>query len=58
MDCTNGTFEYRCLQRNECVIKEVWEDVRRAITGVLGKVSIEDMRQRKREQEHTVMYHI
>ena len=58
MDCTVGTFEYRCLQMDECVIKEVWEDVRKAITGVLSKVSIEDMCKRKMEKEKTVMYHI
>ena len=58
MDCTNGTFEYRCLQMNGSVIKDVWEDVRKAITGVLSTVSIEDMRKRKKEQENSVMYHI
>ena len=58
MDCTNGTFEYRSLQMNGSVIKDVWEDVRKAITGVLSTVSIEDMRKRKKEQENSVMYHI
>ena len=58
MDCTNGAFERKCLQINGCVVKEVWEDVRRAITGALSKVSIEDMYKKKREQEKTVMYHI
>lgn len=58
MDCTAGTFEHRCLQINGCVVKDVWEDVRRAITDVLSRVSIEDMCMRKRGQERTVMYHI
>lgn len=58
MDCTAGMLEYRCLQMNGCVIKGVWEDVRRAITNVLSQISVEDICKRKREQEHTVMYHI
>lgn len=58
MDYTVGTLEYRSLQMNGCVVREVWEDVRRAITSVLSRVSIEDMCKRKREQEKTVMYHI
>jgi len=58
MECTTGTMENRCLQMNGCIIKGVWEDVRRAVTNVLSQISIEDMCKKKREQEYTVMYHI
>jgi len=58
MDCTAGLIDYRCLQINGCVVKDVWEDVRKAITGVLSKVSIQEMCKRKREKENPVMYHI
>lgn len=58
MDCTNGILEDRCYQMNGCVIKEVWEDVKKAITDTLSKVNIEDMSRRKKEKEVTVMYHI
>lgn len=58
MDCTNGILEDRCYKMNGCVIKEVWEDVKKAITDTLSKVNIEDMSRRKKEKEVTVMYHI
>src|SRR3972149_3919832 len=58
MDCTAGLIDYRCFQINGCVVKDVWEDVRKAITGVLSKVSIHEMCKRKREKEKPVMYHI
>lgn len=58
MDCAVGTLEYRCLQMHGCVVKEVWEDVRKAMTGVLSRVSIADVCRRKKEIENAVMYHI
>ena len=58
MDHPAGIQEYRHLQMNGYIIKGVWEEVRKAISNVLSTVSIEDMCQRKREQERTVMYHI
>ncbi|MBI5756060.1 MAG: Rrf2 family transcriptional regulator [Nitrospirae bacterium] len=58
MDCTAEAAEYRCLQMKGCVVKEVWEDVKRAIIDVLNRATIEDMCKRKREREVTVMYHI
>src|SRR3989337_4400232 len=58
MDHPAGIPEYRHLQMNGYIIKGVWEDVRKAISNVLSTVSIEDMCQRKRAQERTVMYHI
>lgn len=58
MDYTGGTHEYRYLHMNGYVVKEVWEDVRKAIIDVLSRVSIEDLCTRTREQENRVMYHI
>lgn len=54
----NGTSEKTGYQTNAGVIKEVWEDVKKAVTDTLNKVSIEDMCRKKREREVTVMYHI
>lgn len=58
IDNGNGAHEERTYQTNAGVIKDVWEDVRRAVTDTLNKVSIEDMCRKKREREVTVMYHI
>src|SRR3970040_3142276 len=58
MDHPAGIQEYRHLHMNGYIIKGVWEEVRKAISNVLSTVSIEDMCQRKRAQERTVMYHI
>ena len=58
MDCTAEAAEYRCLQMKGCVVKEVWEDVKRAIIDVLNKATIEDMCRKKGEKENAVMYHI
>ena len=57
-DNANGISEKTSYQTNAGVIKEVWEDVKKAVTDTLNKVSIEDMCRKKREREVTVMYHI
>src|SRR3972149_11305522 len=54
MDHTAGIQDYRHLQMNGYIIKGVWEEVRAAISNVLSRGSIEDMCQRKKEQERTV----
>src|SRR3972149_3661472 len=58
MDHPAGMQEYRHQQLNGYIIKGVWEEVRRAISNVLSRVSIEDMCKKQRDQERTVMYHI
>ena len=58
VDSSNGAFEEKGYQTNGCVIKEVWEDVKKAVAETLSKVSIDDMCRKKRERKVTVMYHI
>ena len=53
----------QCLQPSEpprCVLKGVWSDVRKAILGVLGAVSLQELcdRYRLTEQKKNVMFHI
>lgn len=58
IDCITDTAEYRYLQMNGCVVRDVWDDVKRAISKVLNGVTIEDLDRKKREKEVSVMYHI
>ncbi|MDD5434098.1 MAG: RrF2 family transcriptional regulator [Nitrospira sp.] len=58
LDGSNGNPEDRENHTNGFVIKEVWEDVKKAVSDTLSKVSIDDMCKKKREREVTVMYHI
>jgi Rrf2 family protein len=58
VDCITDSAEYRCLHMNGGVVRDVWDDVKRAISRVLNGVTIEDLDRKKREKETSVMYHI
>jgi Rrf2 family protein len=43
---------------SSCVVRELWEDVARAATGVLQSASVEELTERLRDRERRVMYYI
>ncbi len=58
VDSATDSAEYRSLHMNGCVVRDVWDDVKRAISQVLNGVTIDDLNRKKREKEVSVMYHI
>ena len=49
-----------CARSRTCVTRDVWADIKTAMTGVLGAITLQDLveRQRKKEQANTIMYYI
>ena len=48
VDCLDGIRE--CPRAGECVTREVWEAVERAIDDVLDSMTLEDLAERQRER--------
>ena len=49
-----------CTMSQSCATREVWDELRKAMTGVLKSVTIQDLMERQREKENTteIMYYI
>lgn len=49
-----------CSRAESCVTRDVWSELKRAINGVLGSITLQDLVERqKRKQKHRMdMYHI
>ena len=59
MDCVGEGKEYRCKYiTGGCALKDVWEDVKKAIKDVLKRTTIADLCIKSREYETALMYHI
>jgi Rrf2 family protein len=57
--CVADTPREHCLQETTCVLRDVWADVRDAVSAIVDHVTLEDIceRTRARTQER-VTYHI
>ena len=49
-----------CSRSESCVTRDVWSELKRAINGVLGSITLQDLveRQKRKQQSKTAMYHI
>jgi len=49
-----------CMRSQSCATREVWDELRQAMTGVLRSITIQDLMERQREKENTtgIMYYI
>lgn len=49
-----------CSRSKSCVARDVWSEIKRAINGVLGSTTLQDLveRQKKRGKFESAMYHI
>ncbi len=50
MDCVSGEKTSLCHQAKDCVVKDVWEEVKVSIAGVLNSITLNDMCERKRKK--------
>ncbi len=50
--------EFKGMRKNGHVVREVWDEVKRAVSDVLNGVTIDDLNRKIREKEVPVMYHI
>ena len=57
---TENGFDSRRNQGEDGVLKEVWEEVKASILGVLDSISLQDLCNRKKalEEKKALMYHI
>jgi len=58
VECVNSPET--CIRSKSCVTREVWEELKKAINGVLESITLQDLvkRQKSKEQPEEVMYHI
>ncbi len=57
--CVADTPREHCLQETTCVLREVWGDVRDAVSAIVDHVTLEDIRQRVQARaQDRVMYQI
>jgi len=48
-----------CPRSDSCVTRDVWGEVKKAINGVLGSITLQDLVERQKRKQHgTAMYHI
>jgi len=49
-----------CVRSESCVTRDVWGEVKKAINGVLGSITLQNLveRQKRKQQRGTTMYHI
>lgn len=49
-----------CARSESCVTRDVWGEVKKAINGVLGSITLQNLveRQKRKQQSATTMYHI
>ena len=50
MDCVSDEKTSLCCNAKDCVVKDVWEEVKVSIAGVLNSISLNDMCERKRKK--------
>ncbi|MCC7201556.1 MAG: Rrf2 family transcriptional regulator [Nitrospirae bacterium] len=58
VDSMADSAESMGARMNGHVVRDVWDDVKRAISNVLNGVTIEDLNRKVREKDVSVMYHI
>jgi Rrf2 family protein len=57
--CVADTPRERCVQETACVLREVWAEVRDAVSGIVDHVTLEDLCERARARgQERVTYHI
>jgi len=54
---TNEYYDNTCVHNNNCIMKPIWVDVRKAIETILDDVSFEELLS-KRTNKNAPMYHI
>jgi Rrf2 family protein len=54
----SGNLANNCIKQNACQFKPIWDDVDRAIGGVLNNVTFEELVRRERSNQRHLMYHI
>ena len=47
-----------CSRSKSCVVRDVWNEIKRAINGVLESITLQDLVERQKKQAGTTMYHI
>ena len=49
-----------CSRSESCVARDVWSELKRAINGVLGSITLQDLveRQKRKQKRGMTMYHI
>lgn len=50
MDCVSNGQTSLCRQAKDCIVKDVWEEVKVSIAGVLNSITLNDMCERKRKK--------
>ncbi|MFQ5456280.1 MAG: RrF2 family transcriptional regulator [Nitrospirota bacterium] len=60
MNCVSEEKSSSCFQAEDCVFKDVWEEVKLSLLNTLNSVTLKDMceRQRKKDSQKSIMYHI
>lgn len=58
VESITDSAEFKSSHVNGHVVRDVWDDVKRAISNVLNGVTIDDLNRKIREKEVSVMYHI
>ncbi len=60
MNCVASDMKGSCWQETLCVVKDVWEDIKLSIKGILDSVTLKEMCERKikKESSRHLMYHI
>ena len=58
MPCAEEGVPSDCPMQYQCVLQEVWQEVGRAIDGVLSNTTLEDLRQRHILRAGRLQYHI
>lgn len=60
MNCVARDIKGTCWQETLCVVKDVWEDIKLSIKGILDSVTLKEMCERKikKESSRHLMYHI
>lgn len=60
MNCVARDIKGICWQETLCVVKDIWEDIKLSIKGILDSVTLKEMCERKikKESSRHLMYHI
>ena len=56
--CVEEGVERECRLLDRCVLRDVWQEVKQAIEGVLSGTTLDDLCQRHMRREGHTMYHI
>jgi len=58
VSCVEKELRSDCLLKDQCVLQDMWHEVKQAIDGVLGTTTLEDLRQRDIRRAGRAMYYI